>query len=53
MKQSLQEWQNKEKKVKKKNYLNIVPVLGILCSSENGKKIIRSDCNRKYINDIY
>jgi hypothetical protein len=49
MKQSLHEQQNKDMKVRKNNNLNIVPVLGTSCPRENGKKISRSDGNRKYI----
>jgi hypothetical protein len=49
MKLSLQEQKNTEMKVRKKNYLNIVPVLGTSCLSENGEKINRSDGNIRYI----
>jgi hypothetical protein len=50
MKLSLQEQKNKEMKVRKKNYLNIVLyLLDTSCLSESGKKINRSDGNRKYI----
>jgi hypothetical protein len=44
-----QEQKNKEIKVRKKNYLNILSVLGTSCLSVNGKKINKSDGNRKYI----
>ena len=49
MKLPLQGQKNKEMKERKKDYLNIVLVSGTSCLSENGKRIDRSDGNRKYI----